>query len=82
MDLLYFLVAVIVTVFLLKIIFKVSVSLIGILVNSLVGAIVLWVLNLIGLNMPINWLTSIIVGALGIPGVVILVILKLIFKVF
>lgn len=82
MDILFFVLAVIVTIFLLKILFKISISLIGILVNSIIGAVVLYVLNLIGFNLPINWFTSIIVGALGVPGVVLLVILKLVFKIF
>jgi inhibitor of the pro-sigma K processing machinery len=54
----------------------------GVLFNSLIGAAILFVLNLIGLKIEINWFTSIIVGVLGIPGVVLLVILKLIFKIF
>lgn len=81
MDILFFILSIIVTVFFLKIIFKISISLIGILVNSFIGAVVLYVLNLIGFNLPINWFTSIIVGALGVPGVVILVILKFVFKI-
>lgn len=82
MDILYFVLSVVITLFILKIVFKVSVKVINILVNSFVGAIVLFILNLIGFNLPINWFTSILVGALGVPGVVILVILELIFKIF
>lgn len=82
MDILAFILSVFVAVILLKFVFKVSIGIVGVLFNSLVGAAILFVLNLLGLNIQINWFTSIIVGFLGIPGVVILVLLKLIFKVF
>lgn len=82
MDILFFSLAIIVTIFVLKIILKVSISIIKVLINSFVGAIVLFVLNLLGFGIPINWFTSIVVGALGVPGIVILVILKLVFKIF
>ena len=82
MDILAFIFSVIVAVVLLKFVFKVSIGVIGVLFNSLVGAAILYVLNLFGLKIQINWITSIIVGFLGIPGVVLLVILKLVFKIF
>lgn len=82
MDILAFIFSVIVVVFLFKFVFKVSVGVIGVLINSLIGAAILYILNMFGLKIEINWFTSIIVGALGIPGVVLLVILKLVFKVF
>ena len=82
MDIIYFILSVIITLFILKIIFKVSVKVVNILINSFVGAVVLYILNLLGFNLPINWFTSILVGALGVPGVVILVILELVFKIF
>ena len=82
MDILAFIFSVIVAVVLLKFVFKVSIGVIGVLFNSLVGAAILYVLNLLGLKIQINWITSIIVGFLGIPGVVLLVILKLVFKIF
>lgn len=49
------------------------------LVNSLAGAVLLIVINYIGLNfgimIPINAVNSITVGILGIPGVVALLLL-------
>ena len=81
MDILYFVISVLVTLFILKIVFKVSLKVMNVLINSFVGAVVLFILNLLGFNLPINWFTSIIVGALGVPGVVILVILKFVFKI-
>lgn len=82
MDILAFIFSVIIAVVLIKFVFKVSIGVIGVLFNSLVGAAILYVLNLFGLNIQINWITSIIVGFLGIPGVVLLVVLKLVFKIF
>ena len=54
--------------------FKVSFKIIWkLLVNALVGGVVLWLLNLIpGVNMPINWLTTIATGIFGVPAVLII----------
>lgn len=46
------------------------------LINAVVGVIVLYVLNLIGVGLVINWITALIVGFLGIPGVIIVAILQ------
>ena len=49
------------------------------IVNALVGGIVLWLLNLIpGVDMPINWLTTILTGLFGIPAVIVIFIVSLI----
>ncbi|MDD7022920.1 MAG: pro-sigmaK processing inhibitor BofA family protein [Aeromonadales bacterium] len=49
--------------------------------NSIIGGIVIFLINLIGSNfgfhIGLNFFTSILVGLLGLPGVVILIILKL-----
>lgn len=82
MDILAYIFSIVVAAIVIKFVFKVSVGVIGVLFNSLVGAAILFVLNLFGLNIPINMITSVIVGFLGIPGVVLLVILKLVFKIF
>ena len=53
---------------LLKVSFKVLWKL---LINALVGGVVLWLLNLIpGVDMPINWLTTIATGLFGVPAVI------------
>lgn len=63
-----------------KFVFKVGgKAIIGFLVNALVGAIVIWVLNLFGLGLPLTWLTSVLVGCFGIFGVIIVVVLKFVF---
>ncbi len=42
--------------------------------NSIVGAIVLWVLSLIGVPVQINFLSALIAGLFGIPGVIAVVV--------
>lgn len=53
---------------------------IKLLINSAVGALIIFVVNLIGANfgflIDLNWLTALIVGILGVPGVVIVAILQ------
>ncbi len=50
------------------------------LINALVGFAVLFLLNFaggpLGLSLGINWLNAIVVGLLGAPGVVLLLLLK------
>ena len=59
--------------------FKVSFKIIWkLLVNALIGGLVLFVLNFIpGVNMPINWLTTILTGLFGVPAVLVLFIVSL-----
>ena len=42
--------------------------------NSIVGAIILWAINLFGVGIEITFLKALIVGILGIPGVVLVLI--------
>ncbi len=51
------------------------------LINALVGGIVIYVLNLIGVGIALNWITALIVGFLGIPGVIIVAILQFVFHI-
>lgn len=52
------------------------------LINGLIGGVVLFIFNLIGgifnLSITLNPLNAIIVGFLGIPGVVLILILQII----
>ena len=54
--------------------------LLRLLYNGLVGGVVLWVVNLVGgyfgLFIPINPITALVAGFLGVPGVVLLVLLQ------
>ena len=49
--------------------------------NSILGGIVIYVINLIGgafgFHIGLNFFTSILIGLLGLPGVVCLIIVKL-----
>lgn len=64
-----------------KFVFHVTISVIGFLINSLIGAVVIGVLNIFGLDIAINWLTASIVGIFGVPGVLLVLVLKYIFHV-
>jgi len=77
-----FIIALAIVLLVAKLVFKSSTTIIGFLINAIVGAVILWVLNLVGLGIPISWLTAAIVGFLGVPGVIIVVILKYVFKIF
>ena len=50
------------------------------LVNAVLGGVTLWLLNVfggaMGINVGINVITALVVGLLGIPGVILLVILN------
>lgn len=51
--------------------------------NALIGGALLWLVNLIGglvgFTIAINWLSALIVGLLGVPGVILLILWKLFF---
>ena len=50
------------------------------LINAVVGGVLLWVLNIfgsfIGIHIPINPITALTAGLLGVPGVVLLIVLQ------
>lgn len=52
------------------------------LINGLIGGLVLFLFNLLGgffgLSIVINPLNSVIVGVLGVPGVILLLLLKVV----
>ena len=49
--------------------------------NSIIGGLVIFIINLVGANfgfhIGLNFFTSVLVGFLGLPGAVILIIIKL-----
>lgn len=51
------------------------------IINAILGLIILWLLNTfgasLGINIPLNIITALVVGVLGVPGVIILVLLNL-----
>ena len=68
-----------VVILLSKFLFHVDGSkLVGLIVNAIIGFAILWLINYTGLvSIPLNIITSLVVGILGLPGVVILIILAL-----
>lgn len=52
--------------------------------NGVIGAVMLWVLNLAGgmlnFHLPITIITALIAGIFGVPGVIVLVIYYLVVK--
>ena len=72
-----FAIALAIILIVLKILGK-SVKLLGTIVaNSIVGAIVLFVLHIFIPEITFSWLAALIVGFLGIPGVILVAILQL-----
>ncbi|MFR2534136.1 MAG: pro-sigmaK processing inhibitor BofA family protein [Clostridia bacterium] len=78
-----FLAVVLVGFMILKILALPMKLIIKLLVNALIGGIILWVINLIGAGFGfaviLNWITAIVVGTLGIPGVILVVLFQIFF---
>lgn len=57
-------------------------SILKLVLNSCIGALLIYLINLIGMtfnfHIGLNYITAIFTGILGVPGVVLLVILKVI----
>ena len=68
-----------VVILLSKFLFHVDGSkLIGLIINAVIGFVILWLINYTGLvSIPLNIVTSLVVGVFGLPGVVLLIILAL-----
>ena len=56
-------------------------TILKIVINSLLGGVIIFIINLIGsiwgFHIGINLITSIFVGILGIPGAIVIIIIKL-----
>jgi len=56
-------------------------TILKLVINSLLGGVIIYIINLIGsiwgFHIGINLVTSIFVGILGIPGTIVIVIIKL-----
>lgn len=73
----------IIVLLLAKFVLKVNTKrLIELIINILLGIVVIWLINKfggsLGIYIPLNFITALVVGVLGIPGVIILVLLNLI----
>ena len=82
MEYLSFLVALIVLYMVLKIIAAPVKIIIKLMINAFVGGVVLFLINLVGAGfgfaLNITWLTSLIVGIFGVPGVVLVILLQIV----
>ena len=75
-EILTFLGAMIVLFIILKVISLPIKLIIKLLINALIGGVVLFLINLTGLIViDITWISALIVGFLGIPGVIIVILL-------
>ena len=81
MPIVPYVVGVVILLVILKILALPMKIIIKFLINALVGGIVIYVLDLFGAGLVLNWMTSLIVGFLGVPGVIIVAILQFAFKV-
>ncbi len=80
-SILAFAIVLAIVLLILKVLGKSMKILIGVLVNALIGFVVLTVLKLIGLGVAVNWISALIVGLLGVPGLIIVLVLQLGFHV-
>ena len=80
MDYLGFLVAVIVLFLILKILSLPLKIIIKLMLNALIGGVVLFLLNIVGarfgLIIDINWISTLLVGFFGVPGVILVLIFQ------
>ena len=81
MPILPFIIGVVILFAILKILSMPMKIIIKFLINALVGGIVIYVLDLFGVGLTLNWMTSLIVGFLGVPGVIIVAILQFVLQV-
>jgi len=55
-------------------------KIIKLLFNSIIGGIIIYIINMVGANIGIhiglNFITALVVGILGIPGAILLIILS------
>ena len=75
-------VACIIGIFIVGKVFIVPIKIIGkLIINSILGVVLLYIINLVGalwqFHIGINVITALVVGILGIPGAVLLAILKI-----
>lgn len=79
MDYLKIAVIAIIVILLAKYVFKINgKKLWGLIINSLIGLAVLWLINWTGLvSIPLNIITVLVAGIFGAPGVLVLLILAI-----
>ena len=82
MSYLSFFIAIVILFIVLKLISLPLKLIIKLMVNAFLGGAILFLINLVGARfgfvLEINWLTSLLVGFFGVPGVMVVVILHFI----
>lgn len=80
MEYLGFLVAIIVLFIILKLLALPLKIIIKLMFNALIGGVVLFLLNIVGarfgLIIDINWISTLLVGFFGVPGVILVLIFQ------
>lgn len=76
-----YVIGIILVMLVLKIIFKSTGLIIKVLINALIGGGAIWLLNLFGVGIHLNWITAVLVGAFGVPGVILVLLLQFVFHV-
>ena len=80
MEYLGFLVAIIVLFVILKLLALPLKIIIKLMFNALIGGVVLFLLNIVGarfgLIIDINWISTLLVGFFGVPGVILVLIFQ------
>lgn len=81
MEYLSYLVAFVILYIVLKVISVPVKIIIKLMVNALIGGVVLFLINLVGASLgftlTITWVTSLIVGIFGVPGVILVVLMQI-----
>lgn len=72
-----FVIALAIVLIILKILGKSVKFLTSILINSLVGALILYILQMFIPGVVLSWWSALIAGIFGIPGVILVVVLQL-----
>ncbi|MBQ3378981.1 MAG: pro-sigmaK processing inhibitor BofA family protein [Clostridia bacterium] len=79
-DILAFLFGIILLIIIGRVFLKPIKFILKILLNSAAGLLILFIINFFGANagmtIGINWLTGLICGVLGVPGVILVLLLK------
>ena len=76
MEILYLLVVVVGLWLVIKVFKKPIKFILKMLINTFVGFVVLFLLNLFGIDIELNLLNALVTGILGLPGVIILLIFR------
>ena len=79
MGIISFIISIAVLILVLKLISLPFRIIIKFIINSIIGGIVLWILALLGIGITITWVTILLTGLLGVPGLIIAIILSIIF---